>query len=105
MLKSQTQPHLLPFIEKTLPALRIALINGEHTIEGIRYTGGQPPNDFKPSQIIRTEPEPIRNAPNSYEAKYQPPQTYPKVVHKMEVMEETLPQKQIVTASTTVNFN
>ncbi|KJH42744.1 hypothetical protein DICVIV_11268 [Dictyocaulus viviparus] len=34
-LKSQAQPHLLPFLHKTLPYLRAAMRNGEVTIEGI----------------------------------------------------------------------
>ncbi|VDM53579.1 unnamed protein product [Angiostrongylus costaricensis] len=34
-LKSQAQPHLLPFLHKTLPYLRAAMRNGEVTIEGV----------------------------------------------------------------------
>jgi transcription initiation factor TFIID subunit 4 len=34
-LASQAQPHLLPFLRKTLPSLRQALISGRQTIEGI----------------------------------------------------------------------
>lgn len=34
-LRSQAQPHLLPFLRKTLPSLRQALSNGTQTIEGI----------------------------------------------------------------------
>ncbi|KAF8368481.1 taf-4, partial [Pristionchus pacificus] len=35
-LKSQAQPHLLPFLQRTLPCLRHALQSGEVVIEGIR---------------------------------------------------------------------
>lgn len=38
-LKSKTQPQLLTFIYNTLPAVRTALLSGEQSIEGIRYTG------------------------------------------------------------------
>ncbi|ETN81500.1 hypothetical protein NECAME_08468, partial [Necator americanus] len=34
-LKSQAQPHLLPFLHKTLPYLRAAMRSGEVTIEGV----------------------------------------------------------------------
>lgn len=42
-LRSQAQPHLLPFLQKTLPALRAALQNGEVVIEGI-----EPPQQSQP---------------------------------------------------------
>ncbi|GMR51758.1 hypothetical protein PMAYCL1PPCAC_21953, partial [Pristionchus mayeri] len=38
-LNSQAQPHLLPFLQKTLPYLRSALRTGEVVIEGIRPPG------------------------------------------------------------------
>uniref|UniRef100_A0A1I7XPK0 TAFH domain-containing protein n=1 Tax=Heterorhabditis bacteriophora TaxID=37862 RepID=A0A1I7XPK0_HETBA len=41
-LKSQAQPHLLPFLQKTLPYLRTALKNGEVFIEGISPPPGFP---------------------------------------------------------------
>ncbi|GMR53773.1 hypothetical protein PMAYCL1PPCAC_23968 [Pristionchus mayeri] len=41
-LKSQAQPHLLPFLQRTLPYLRNALQSGEVLIEGIR-----PPSLFQ----------------------------------------------------------
>ncbi|VDN30665.1 unnamed protein product [Gongylonema pulchrum] len=40
-LRSQAQPHLLPFLQKTLPALRAALQKGEVTIEGISAPNAQ----------------------------------------------------------------
>ncbi|GMT28692.1 hypothetical protein PFISCL1PPCAC_19989 [Pristionchus fissidentatus] len=43
-LKSQAQPHLLPFLQRTLPYLRNALSSGEVIIEGIN----------PPSQIIHS---------------------------------------------------
>ncbi|VIO87119.1 Uncharacterized protein BM_BM5418 [Brugia malayi] len=42
-LRSQAQPHLLPFLQKTLPALRAALQKGEVIIEGIDATASQHP--------------------------------------------------------------
>jgi hypothetical protein len=53
VLKSQAQPHLLPFIQKTLPSLRVALMNGQQTIEGIRYNG-QPKTEptSTPHQVV-----------------------------------------------------
>ncbi|EJD75455.1 hypothetical protein, variant [Loa loa] len=42
-LRSQAQPHLLPFLQKTLPALRAALQKGEVIIEGISATAPQHP--------------------------------------------------------------
>ncbi|KAK6110829.1 Transcription initiation factor TFIID component TAF4 family protein [Brugia pahangi] len=42
-LRSQAQPHLLPFLQKTLPALRAALQKGEVIIEGIDGTASQHP--------------------------------------------------------------
>uniref|UniRef100_A0A0R3RRD7 TAFH domain-containing protein n=1 Tax=Elaeophora elaphi TaxID=1147741 RepID=A0A0R3RRD7_9BILA len=42
-LRSQAQPHLLPFLQRTLPALRAALQKGEVIIEGIGATAPQQP--------------------------------------------------------------
>ncbi|CAI2308230.1 unnamed protein product [Caenorhabditis sp. 36 PRJEB53466] len=35
VLKSQAQPHLLPFLQNTLPALRAAVRNGEAQVDGV----------------------------------------------------------------------
>ncbi|KAL3982514.1 Transcription initiation factor TFIID component TAF4 family protein [Acanthocheilonema viteae] len=43
-LRSQAQPHLLPFLQRTLPALRAALQKGEVIIEGISATAPQQPS-------------------------------------------------------------
>ncbi|OZC10332.1 hypothetical protein X798_02639 [Onchocerca flexuosa] len=42
-LRSQAQPHLLPFLQRTLPALRAALQKGEVIIEGIGANVPQQP--------------------------------------------------------------
>ncbi|VDN01974.1 unnamed protein product [Thelazia callipaeda] len=42
-LRSQAQPHLLPFLQRTLPALRSALQKGEVVIEGISGSIPQQP--------------------------------------------------------------
>ncbi|KHN83183.1 Transcription initiation factor TFIID subunit 4 [Toxocara canis] len=48
-LRSQAQPHLLPFLQKTLPALRAAMQKGEVVIEGIDAPQTQPPVEMQHS--------------------------------------------------------
>lgn len=40
VLKSQAQPHLLPFLQNTLPALRNAVRNGTASVEGVNPPPG-----------------------------------------------------------------
>ncbi|GMT00714.1 hypothetical protein PENTCL1PPCAC_22888, partial [Pristionchus entomophagus] len=47
-LKSQAQPHLLPFLQRTLPCLRNALQSGEVVIEGI-HPPSQHQSQLRPS--------------------------------------------------------
>ncbi|KAK6038311.1 hypothetical protein COOONC_24185 [Cooperia oncophora] len=53
-LKSQAQPHLLPFLHKTLPYLRAAMRSGEVTIEGVVPPPGMM---VPPAQIEAASPQ------------------------------------------------
>uniref|UniRef100_A0A915ACH6 TAFH domain-containing protein n=1 Tax=Parascaris univalens TaxID=6257 RepID=A0A915ACH6_PARUN len=67
-LRSQAQPHLLPFLQKTLPALRAAMQKGEVVIDGIEPPQAQPPVEMQHSPQWdatqhRTTNEPIAYMP------------------------------------------
>ncbi|KAM3725608.1 Transcription initiation factor TFIID subunit [Dirofilaria immitis] len=68
-LRSQAQPHLLPFLQRTLPALRAALQKGEVIIEGIGATAPQqsPLPDIPQSSTWDTNTQRTNNE-NSYVA-------------------------------------
>uniref|UniRef100_A0A1I7T540 TAFH domain-containing protein n=1 Tax=Caenorhabditis tropicalis TaxID=1561998 RepID=A0A1I7T540_9PELO len=79
VLRSQAQPHLLPFLQNTLPALRNAVRNGSASVEGVHPPPGyvfnngrvpQPHPPMMPPQQIQQPPQhqmvpPIQNTGGS----------------------------------------
>ncbi|CAI4221135.1 unnamed protein product [Auanema sp. JU1783] len=62
-LQSQAQPHLLPFLERTLPTLRAAISNGEVVIDGINPPAGFIPNN--PNNPMHHVSTPVSGIPVS----------------------------------------
>ncbi|MFH4983028.1 hypothetical protein AB6A40_009737 [Gnathostoma spinigerum] len=83
-LRSQAQPHLLPFLQKTLPALRAALQKGEVVIEGIGAP--TPPQPIETPQTTHWELTTVQ--PNN-ENVYQQTQTQPVAVQQVIVASQT----------------
>ncbi|WKX92281.1 hypothetical protein Q1695_010369 [Nippostrongylus brasiliensis] len=96
-LKSQAQPHLLPFLHKTLPYLRAAMRSGEVTIEGVVPPPGMmvPPQQ----QIEATSPQqPVHMQMQHQQhiiAQQQPSsQQTPQHIHSQPIQVQVVQQQQ-----------
>lgn len=75
VLRSQAQPHLLPFLQNTLPALRNAVRNGSASVEGVSPPPGYVFNNGRiPSQHPMTpQPPPPQQLQQPQHAMIPPP--------------------------------
>ncbi|CAD6184572.1 unnamed protein product [Caenorhabditis auriculariae] len=92
-LSSQAQPHLLPFLQNTLPALRTALKNREVEMEGI-----SPPEGFvfnSPPQPQPT-PSPVSQAQSNVagQSLQAPPQQHASLVARLNAPPTQFPNAQ-----------
>lgn len=60
-LKSSPQPYLVPFLKKSLPALRLSLLSSQHTVthppqQGLKPAPGGPPPAISAGPAVRIRP-------------------------------------------------
>ncbi|PIC55160.1 hypothetical protein B9Z55_000551 [Caenorhabditis nigoni] len=75
VLRSQAQPHLLPFLQNTLPALRNAVRNGTASVEGVNPPPGYVFNNGRHPQQQNAPPTP--QAPPQQQQQQMTPQAAP----------------------------